>query len=61
MRYGDGGLLPPMPRGGTSLPRYDRSAARKKSQEFVRIFGWCYTIAMILSFLMGWVIGGIIR
>jgi hypothetical protein len=61
MRYGDGGLLPPMPRGGTSLPRYDRSAARKKSQEFVRIFGWCYTIAMILSFLMGWAIGGIIR
>lgn len=61
MRYGDGGLLPPMPRGGTSLPKYDRSAARKKSQEFVRIFGWCYTIAMILSFLMGWVIGGIIR
>lgn len=61
MRYGDGGLLPPMPRGGTSLPRYDRSAVRKKSQEFVRIFGWCYTIAMILSFLMGWAIGGIIR
>ena len=61
MRYGDGGLLPPMPRGGTSLPRYDRSAARKKSQEFVRIFGWCYTIAMILSFLMGWAIGGVIR
>ena len=58
MRYGDGGLLPPMSRGGTGLPKYDRSAARKKSQQFVRIFGWCYTIAMVFSFLTGWAIGG---
>jgi len=58
MRYGDGGLLPPMSRGGTGLPKYDRSAARKKSQQFVQIFGWCYTIAMVFSFLTGWAIGG---
>ncbi len=58
MRYGDGGLLPPMPRGGTSLPRYDRAAARKKSQEFVRIFGWCYPIVLVFGYLTGWAIGG---
>jgi len=34
---------------------------KKKKDKFVQIFGWCYTITMGFAFLIGWIVGDLIR